>query len=56
MENMLGESRIWRMLQDLVKIGTLDSAGDRYRIKVALCESWLRSNYNVERMIREITW
>jgi GTP pyrophosphokinase len=51
----LDESQVWRVLQDLVKIGTLDAVDGRYRIKVALCESWLRSNYNVDRMIREMT-
>jgi hypothetical protein len=53
---ILEESQIWRVLQDLVKIGTLDADQNHYRIKVALCEMWLRSNYNVERMIREIKW
>ncbi len=52
---LLDESRVWRVLQDLVKIGTLDAVDGRYRIKVALCEAWLRSNYNVDRMLREMT-
>ena len=54
---VMDESRLWRALQDLVKIGALDAAGGaRYRIKIALCERWIRGNYNVEQMIREIQW
>jgi GTP pyrophosphokinase len=54
--SMLNEAQIWQLLQELVKIGTLDAKYDRYRIKIALCELWLRSNCSVENLIREITW
>lgn len=55
-ESALDEAQVWRSLQDLVKIGTLEVVDEQYRIKVALCESWLRSNHNVKRMIRGMTW
>jgi hypothetical protein len=56
-EAIMDESHLWRTLQDLVKIGTLDKQkDDHYRIKVALCEQWIRGNYTVEQMIREIQW
>jgi guanosine-3',5'-bis(diphosphate) 3'-pyrophosphohydrolase len=56
LDGVLDEGHVWRALQDLVKIGTLEVVNEQYRIKVGLCESWLRSNYNVKRMIREMTW
>ncbi len=56
-EAVLDEAALWRVLQNLVKIGTLNRKGDEhYRIKVALCEQWIRSNHTVEQMIREIQW
>jgi hypothetical protein len=55
-DSALDEGQVWRALQDLVKIGTLEVVDEQYRIKVALCESWLRSNYNVKHMIREMKW
>jgi hypothetical protein len=55
-DSILDEGQVWRALQDLVKIGTLEVVDEQYRIKVALCESWLRSNYNVKYMIREMKW
>ncbi len=54
---IMDESRLWRALRDLVKMGTLDADRNaHYRIKIALCEQWLRGNYSVEQMIREIQW
>ncbi|MCB9421180.1 MAG: HD domain-containing protein [Ardenticatenaceae bacterium] len=54
--SVLDEGQVWRALQNLVKIGTLDMIDDLYRIKVTVCESWLRSNHSVAHMIREMTW
>ncbi len=54
--SVLDEGQVWRALQNLVKIGTLDMIDELYRIKITVCESWLRSNHSVAHMIREMTW
>lgn len=54
---VLDEARLWRVLQDLVKMDTLQTAGeDRYRIKISLFEYWLKTNYTVDRIVKEIKW
>lgn len=54
---VMDESKLWRLLQDLVKMDTLERTDEEhYRIKVGLCELWLRANYTVDHVIKESNW
>lgn len=50
------EQELWQGLQALSKMDTLDMNGDtHYRVKVPLCQQWMRANYSVAKMLREIS-
>ena len=52
---VLSEAQVWELLQGLVQMDTLESRGDeQFRLKVALCEQWLRANYSVKRLLKEM--
>ncbi|MBE2221104.1 MAG: HD domain-containing protein [Anaerolineae bacterium] len=53
--NILDKDQAWHVLQGLVKMDTLESVvPEQYRIKVPLCTHWLRHNYDVQRVVKEI--
>ncbi len=53
----LTEAQLWDILQELVQMDTLENQGDdQFRIKVALCERWLRANYSVKRALKEMDY
>lgn len=55
LQNLLSEERAWEVLQGLVKMDTLESVvPEQYRIKVPLCTYWLRHNFDVQRVVKEI--
>jgi hypothetical protein len=55
LQDILTEEESWGVLQSLVKMDTLESVvPEQYRIKVPLCTHWLRHNYDVQRVVKEI--
>jgi GTP diphosphokinase / guanosine-3',5'-bis(diphosphate) 3'-diphosphatase len=53
--SFVNEQALWQGLQDLTQMDTLDFDGDsKYRIKVSMCQDWIRSNYTVARILKEI--
>lgn len=55
LQDVLSEDQVWTILQGLVKMDTLESVvPEQYRIKVPLCTYWLRHNYDVMRVVKEI--
>lgn len=55
LQDVLSKDQAWHILQDLVKMDTLESVvPEQYRIKVPLCTHWLRHNYDVQRVVKEI--
>jgi hypothetical protein len=55
LQGVLSEDQAWHILQNLVKMDTLESVvPEQYRIKVPLCTHWLRHNYDVQRVVKEI--
>jgi hypothetical protein len=55
LQNILNEDQAWNVLQGLVKMDTLKSVvPEQYRIKVPLCTHWLRHNYDVQHVVKEI--
>jgi hypothetical protein len=54
-QDSLSKEQTWDILQGLVKMDTLESVvPEQYRIKVPLCTHWLRHNYDVQRVVKEI--
>jgi guanosine-3',5'-bis(diphosphate) 3'-pyrophosphohydrolase len=54
-QTILSEDQTWDILQGLVKMDTLESdVPEQYRIKVPLCTHWLRHNYDVLHVVKEI--
>jgi GTP diphosphokinase / guanosine-3',5'-bis(diphosphate) 3'-diphosphatase len=52
---VLSEKQIWELLHGLAQMDTLESRDDdQFRIKVALCEQWLRTNYNLSWLLKEM--
>lgn len=52
---VLSEAQVWELLQGLAQMDTLESRDDeQFRLKVALCEQWLRANYSVKRLLKEM--
>jgi GTP diphosphokinase / guanosine-3',5'-bis(diphosphate) 3'-diphosphatase len=52
---VLNEMQVWDLLQELVQMDTLECRDDeQFRLKVALCEQWLRANYSVKRLLKEM--
>lgn len=51
----LQEQAIWQGLQALAKMDTLEFDGEaHYRLKVPLCQRWVKANHSIARMLREI--
>ncbi len=51
----LHEQAIWQGLQALAKMDTLEFDGEaRHRLKVPLCQRWIKANHSIARMLREI--
>jgi type I restriction enzyme M protein len=55
LEDILTEDRARYVLDGLVKMDTLIvTDSEQYRIKVPLCQHWLRQNYDVQHVIKEL--
>jgi hypothetical protein len=48
------ENELWRALERLVEMDTLAKTEDNYYVKVGACDSWLRANYSVPYIIKEM--
>jgi GTP pyrophosphokinase len=54
LEGILTEDQARYVLDGLVKMDTLIVTGsEQYRIKVPLCQHWLRQNYDVQHVVKE---
>lgn len=51
----LDEAQLWHVCQDLVKMDTLTESDGRYCIRMPLFQLWMRANYTVERVVREVS-
>lgn len=49
----LDDSRVWHVLQDLVKMDTLERQNEQYRFKMPLAARWMRANYTVAHVLKE---
>ena len=51
----IGEQSLWRALQDLTEMDTLECKGDDdFRVCIELCQLWIQNNYSVKRVLREM--
>jgi GTP pyrophosphokinase len=54
--NIIGQDRLLAVMDDLVKMHTLQKEQGKYRIRVPLCEQWLQKNYTITQLIKEKQW
>ncbi|GAB4280764.1 MAG: hypothetical protein Kow0080_33940 [Candidatus Promineifilaceae bacterium] len=51
--DIIGRDRLLFVMDDLVKMHTLQKEKGKYRIRVPLCEQWLQKNYTITQLTKE---